>query len=64
MNFLRKIRRNHHAKLDNKIVTDNEHFWNAAIPLFLEKVFHKQLIICKGKAKPSQIKKISLQTII
>ena len=57
MNFLRKIRRNHHAKLDNKIVTDNEHFWNAVIPLFLETVFHKQFIICKGKAKPSQITK-------
>ena len=53
MNFLRKTSSNHHVKLDNKIVTDNGHFWNAVIPLFLEKVFHKQFVICKKKAKPS-----------
>ena len=53
MNFLRKTRSSHHVKLDNKIVTDNGHFWNAVIPLFLEKVFHKKFVICKKKPKPS-----------
>ena len=51
MSILHKNKRDYFGNLNNKIVTENRHFWKTINPLFSEKAFQRECITWKESNK-------------